>query len=68
MEKIKVKAADGLRVPMAHNPYEYIGDKPMEVDNALYYRRLIAEGDLIEVSDGLAAEAGTAKKKGAENG
>ena len=45
MEKIKVKAADGLRVPMAHNPYEYIGDAPVEVDNVLYYRRLIADGD-----------------------
>lgn len=66
MNKIKVKAADGLRVPMAHNPYEYIGDTPVEVDNALYYRHLIAEGDLIQVSDGLAADPKTAKKKGAE--
>lgn len=66
MDKIKVKAAAGLRVPMAHNPYEYIGDTPTEVDNALYYRRLVADGDLIQVSDGLAAEPKTAKKKGAE--
>ncbi len=66
MEKIKVKAADGLRVPMAHNPYEYIGDVPVEVDNVLYYLRLIADGDLIEVSDGIEAEPKTDKKKGAE--
>ena len=66
MEKIKVKAADGLRVPMAHNPYEYIGDAPVEVDNVLYYRRLIADGDLIAVSDGLEAEPKTINKRGAE--
>lgn len=73
MSKIKVKAAAGLRVPMAHNPYEYIGDAPVEVDNALYYRRLIAEGDLIQVSDGLVPETteqpepAKAKRKGADH-
>lgn len=64
MDKIKVKAANGLNVPMAHNPYEYIGDTPVEVDNALYYRRLIAEGDLIRVASSVESELD--KKKGAE--
>ena len=73
MSKIKVKAAAGLRVPMAHHPHEYIGETPVEVESALYYRRLLAEGDLIEVSDGLVPETAEqpepakAKKKGADH-
>lgn len=48
MNKIKVKAAQGLRVPMADNPHEYIEQIPVEVNgDDVYYRRLLADGDLI---------------------
>ena len=52
MSKIKVTAADGLRVPTEHNPHEYISQEPVEVDgNSLYYRRMIDDGDLVVVED-----------------
>ena len=48
MTQIKVIAAAGLRVPLAENPHEYIGQDPIEVDgDNVYYRRLLAEGDLL---------------------
>lgn len=46
--KISVVAAQGLRVPLADNPHEYIEQEPVEVDgDEVYYRRLLADGDLI---------------------
>lgn len=51
MNLIQVIAAAGLRVPLENNPYEYIGTEPVEVDgSSLYYRRLLAEGDLLPFS------------------
>ncbi|MDK4527097.1 DUF2635 domain-containing protein [Kingella kingae] len=48
MNKIKVVAAYGLRVPFADNPHEYIEQEEVEVDgDNVYYRRLLAEGDLL---------------------
>ncbi|WP_373325237.1 DUF2635 domain-containing protein [Neisseria blantyrii] len=58
---IKVRAAEGLRVPMEGMPHEYIGRETAEVDGeSLYYRRLLDEGSLV------AEEAAGAKRKGAE--
>lgn len=65
MDKITVIAAQGLRVPTEHNPHEYIGsDAPAEVADSLYYRRLIADGDLLAVSPSK-PEKPAAKGKGA---
>lgn len=48
MNKIMVVAAQGLRVPLADNPHEYIEQEPVEVDgDEVYYRRLLADGDLM---------------------
>lgn len=48
MNKISVMAAQGLRVPFADNPHEYIEQEPVEVDgDEVYYRRLLADGDLM---------------------
>lgn len=48
MNKIMVMAAQGLRVPMADNPHEYIEQEAVEVDgDEVYYRRLLADGDLM---------------------
>lgn len=72
MNKIKVKAAQGLRVPMADNPHQYIVQEVMEVDgDEVYYRRLIAEGDLIILPDKLpepSPEKQPESKKGKANG
>lgn len=63
MSKIKVVAAAGLRVPMAENPHEYIGEQAIEVDlDNVYYRRLLDEGDLLLVVD----EPAELAKKGAK--
>lgn len=70
MTTIKVQAAPGLRVPMAHHPHEYIGDDvPVDVDgDDMYYRRLLADGDLLAVEapdDTPKTEKPAAKGKGA---
>ena len=52
MAVIKVIAAEGLRVPLANHPHEYIGQEPVEIDgDDLYYRRLLMDGDLVEAAD-----------------
>lgn len=62
MGNITVKAADGLNVPAEHNPHEYIGQEPVEVDGgSLYYRRLLADGDLVAVADPAPGKADTPK-------
>ncbi|WP_311419632.1 DUF2635 domain-containing protein [Kingella denitrificans] len=70
MTTIKVQAAPGLRVPMAHHPHEYIGDDvPVDVDgDDMYYRRLLADGDLLLAEapgEPLKTEKPAAKGKGA---
>lgn len=63
---IKVRAADGLRVPTEHNPHEYIAEAVVEIDeNSLYYRRALADGDLVAV-DTKSAKTGKAETKEAE--
>ena len=44
-----VKAAPGVKVPLENQPYAYIEQEPVEVENTVYYQRRIADGDLIEV-------------------
>ena len=55
---MKVKAAEGLRVPKEHRAHEYIEQAPVEVPDTLYYRMLVADGDLLAVEE-------TETKKGA---
>ena len=63
MAVIKVIAAEGLRVPLANHPHEYIGQEPVGIDgDDLYYRRLLMDGDLVEVAD----ESEADKAKGAK--
>ena len=51
MNTILVTAAPDLRVPLENNPHEYIESSPVVVDSSsLYYRRLLADGDLLLVT------------------
>ncbi|MBI0067565.1 MULTISPECIES: DUF2635 domain-containing protein [Snodgrassella] len=50
---MKVKAADGLRVPKENRVNSYITNQPVEVPESLYYRRLVNDGDLIMVTENL---------------
>ena len=55
---------------MAHHPHEYIGDDvPVDVDgDDMYYRRLLADGDLLLAEapdDAPKTEKPAAKGKGA---
>lgn len=55
---ITVKAVSGVRVPMEGMPRRYIaGLKPVAVPDAAYYRRRIADGDLVLVDAKAIAEA-----------
>ncbi len=48
---MKVIAAKGTRCPKEENPREYITDDvAINVPETAYYKRLIADGSLIEVS------------------
>ncbi len=66
---ITVKAAAGLRVPMEGMPRRYVTDaEAVTVPGTAYYRRRIADGDLLAVADQAAApaagpEAGPAAKE-----
>lgn len=55
-----VKATPGVKVPLENQPYAYIEQEPVEVDDSFYYQRRIADGDLIEVQP-------TRKQRGAGN-
>lgn len=57
---MKVIAAVGVKVPLENQPYAYIEQEPVEVENTVYYQRRIADGDLIEVQP-------TIKQRGAGN-
>lgn len=55
---ITVKAVSGVRVPMEGMPRRHITDaKPVAVPDAAYYRRRIADGDLVLVDAKAIAEA-----------
>ncbi|ACA32335.1 DUF2635 domain-containing protein [Histophilus somni] len=48
---MKVKAAVGIKVPMENQPYRYIEQEPVEVEDSIYYQRRINDGDLIVVNE-----------------
>lgn len=51
-ETIKVRAADGLQVPLEGSPHEYInGQETVTVPDTAYYRRCIEYGDLVAVTE-----------------
>ncbi|EKJ5541443.1 DUF2635 domain-containing protein [Salmonella enterica] len=64
---MKVKAAAGLRVPYENQPRRYIEQKPVDVPDTIYYRRLLAAGDLVNVSDLVAVKAKAKRKEAADD-
>lgn len=46
---MKVKAIDGVKVPLENRPHQFIEQTPVEVEPTLYYQRRLADGDLIKV-------------------
>ncbi|WP_027181647.1 DUF2635 domain-containing protein [Oleidesulfovibrio alaskensis] len=47
-----VQAVRGVRVPAEDTPRRHIDDSaPVEVPDTAYYRRRMADGDLVEVAD-----------------
>ena len=55
---ITVKAVSGVRVPMEGMPRRHITDAaPVAVPDAAYYRRRIADGDLVLLEGEAIAEA-----------
>ncbi|WP_375591717.1 DUF2635 domain-containing protein [Chitiniphilus eburneus] len=58
---LRVIAAPGLAVPREGQPRSYIGATPVEVPLTPYYRRLLADGDLLPAPAGSAKQA--AKKE-----
>ena len=53
MNILHVKAAPGLKLPKEGNPRAYITDaEPVPVQASRYYRKAIADGDLVEVTAG----------------
>ncbi|MDR2551452.1 MAG: DUF2635 domain-containing protein [Desulfobulbus sp.] len=48
---MKVQAAKGTKCPMEGRPRQYITDgKPVEVPGTAYYRRLLNDGSLVEIT------------------
>lgn len=56
---MKVKAATGLQVPYENLPRRYIEQTPVNVPDTIYYRRLLAAGDLVTVKATRNKEAAT---------
>jgi hypothetical protein len=52
MKLIYVKAAAGMKMPREGNPRSYITDsEPVQVEGSHYYRKAIADGDLVELTE-----------------
>ena len=52
MITIFVKAPPGQKLPKAGFPRTYITDaEPIEVEDCHYYRKALADGDLVELSE-----------------
>lgn len=64
---MKVKSAAGLRVPYESQPRRYIEQKPVDVPDTIYYRRLLATGDLVDISDLVAVKGKTKRKEAADD-
>lgn len=63
---MKVKAAPGTRCPKEGKPRDYITDStPVDVKGSAYYRRLLADGSLVEAGAD-AASSKVGKKGGNE--
>ena len=55
---MKVIAKKGCKCPMERKPRQYITDAdPVNVPDTTYYRRLVADGSLVEVTAGAAVRA-----------
>ncbi|QGM80663.1 DUF2635 domain-containing protein [Otariodibacter oris] len=62
---MKVKAVDGVKVPMENQPYNYIvGDAVVEVEDSVYYHRRLSDGDLVLVEE----QAVSSGRKNAKSG
>ena len=49
---VKVKAKEGIKVPMEFKPKSYItAEKTVEIELSAYYQRRINDGDLLEVAN-----------------
>lgn len=57
MAFILVQARPGLAVPMERDPRRSIGSEPVRVEESPYYRRRLAEGDLLLVDVAPRADA-----------
>lgn len=48
----RVKAAPGIKAPLAHKPKSYItDDRIVEVEDSHYYSSMIGDGDLLVATD-----------------
>lgn len=66
MATIKVKAAPGIaRFPMVGQATakKYITNEPVPVESSAYYRRAIADGDLVLVTETAPAASVTGKRQ-----
>jgi hypothetical protein len=62
---MKVMAQPGMTCPTEHNAKMRITDKPVDVPDTIYYRRLISEGSLLIAPDTIQEpSAGAPKEKG----
>lgn len=65
---MKVQAKQGAKVPKEGKPREYITDSaPVDVPDTVYYRRLLAEGSLVEVREEPRPAKPAARKGGEES-
>ena len=64
MDKIFVRAAHGVEVPMEDAPRKYItAAESVEVEYSTYYRRRIADGDLVLFSPPRSGSGGAKKSR-----
>ncbi len=76
MTTIRVQARAGIKVPREENARKYVTDEAaVEVPDSIYYRRRIADGDLVEVkhvaeapAQGTTVEVPDADKTGTKKG
>jgi hypothetical protein len=62
-----VQTTPGVKCPMENNPREYITDaEPVEVPDTAYYRRLVADGSLVEIPPAPPFVKGGGKAKGGD--